>query len=616
MRLSKSISRFASSSPSTPSSVTGIDSVSGAATSTLRGRHRPAALTIGGACLLSLLSCGGNRGDGDQELEPEDPNAPRLVSLSIRPNNDIFLVDLNTEATKQFTVRGLFSDGGSADYTRKVKWSLDNTAVGKFTSNTFKSISQDKNRVEFTKVFARITNDQGQMLGSVAGLTIVWLRTTGNSQDFFFNLPYKIDPQTKPLTFSTQVQSLDVFFGVDTTGSMGAEINQLSRSLQTTVIPGVKMAAAKDAWFGVGAIDDWPTGGYGSPNCGGGGDDQVFILLQSMTDDVMKAQNGVQQLLRGSGPRGCGNDTPEGQQEALFQIATGDGLMSAGSNVPANHKGIGGVEFRDGALPVVVSISDASFHSKPDGTTPRLCGGQQVDYGPDVAPFAHTKKEVTDAMNKICAKSVGVSAIASSDENCIATKDLTYFAKETGAVVPPEAWDVPMRPANCQSGKCCTGLGGAGEDTDANGLCPLVFKIPTDGTGLGDQVTAGIAQLARFASFDVVTDVQGQTTGEKGETLPSGMTTADFIKSITPLDAIGPSPPPFIPPPIMNDKGFSKVVPGSFVRFNVEAHNEMVRENNRPQVFHATIRVRAGGCANLDSRDVIILVPPLAPTPG
>jgi hypothetical protein len=48
----------------------------------------------------------------------------------------------------------------------------------------------------------------------------------------------------------------------------------------------------------------------------------------------------------------------------------------------------------------------------------------------------------------------------------------------------------------------------------------------------------------------------------------------------------------------------------------IEAHNPMQRETTWPQVFHATIRVRAGGCANLDSRDVIILIPPTAPTPG
>jgi len=585
-----------------------------ASSSRRTSRLARSALLVGCLGLATQLTCGNNRGDGDQNLDPENPDAPRLVSLTLKPNNDILLVDLNTEATKAFTVRGLYSDGSSSDFTRKVRWSIDNTAVGKFSGPTFKSAILDKNKVDFTKVFAKVT-ESGRELATVANLTVVWLRTTGNSQDFFFSLPYKISPQTKPLTFSTQVQSLDVFFAVDTTGSMGGEINQLVRSLQGTVIPGVKAAAAKDAWFGVGAVDDWPAGSYGSPGCGGGPDDQPLILLQSMTDDVMKAQNGVQQLLRGSSPRGCGADTPEGQMEALYQIATGDGQMGAGANIPANHKGIGGVEYRDGALPIVVSISDASFHDVGD-MPPRNCYGSPVSYSGEVAKFAHSRQQTAEALNKICAKSVGISAMLSSDENCIATKDLTYFAKETGAVVPPEAWDVPMRPNGCAAGKCCTGLRGAGEEPDANGLCPLVFKVQSDGTGVGDQVTAGIAQLARFASFDVVTDVVGETQGEKGEVIPDGKTTAEFIKSITPLDALPPPPPPFIPAPIMTEKGFSKVVPGSYVRFNVTAHNEIIKETFRPQVFHATIRVRAGGCANLDSRDVIILVPPVAPTPG
>ncbi len=184
------------------------------------------ALLLGCLGLATQFTCGNNRGDGDQSLDEENPDQPRLVSLTLKPNNDILLVDLNTEGTKPFTVRGLYSDGSSADFTRKVRWSLDNTAVGKFSGPTFKSAVLDKNKVDFTKVVAKVT-DGGRDLATVANLTVVWLRTTGNSQDFFFSLPYKISPVTKPLTFSTQVQSLDVFFAVDTTGSMGGEINQL-----------------------------------------------------------------------------------------------------------------------------------------------------------------------------------------------------------------------------------------------------------------------------------------------------------------------------------------------------------------------------------------------------
>jgi hypothetical protein len=537
-----------------------------------------------------------------------------LVSLTIMPDNDVLLVDLNSQSTKDFTVRGIFSDGSSVDYTRKAVWSVDNSTTGAFQGPTFVSAILTANNVAFTKVYAKVTNDDGSQLASVAQLTVVWLRQSGNSQDFFFNLPYMINPQTQTLTFTTQVQSLDVFFGVDTTGSMGGEIQQLTNSLQTTIIPNVKASAAKSAWFGVGAQDDWPTGGYGQPGCDGP-HDQPLILIQPMTADIMAAQNAVTQLMHNGAPAGCGDDIPEGQMEELYQIATGSGQMNANCDIPPNHTGIGGVGFRDGALPVVVPVSDAVFHSIGDAM-PYTCFGSSVAYGSDVSPYGHTRTQVATALNQICAKVVGISARNGQEEGCESTNDMIYFANATGAVVPPEAWDIPMRPANCATGQCCTGEAGVGEMPNMAGLCPLVFKIPMDGTGIGDQVTAGIAQLARFASFSVVTDVIGQTTDEEGDMLPAGDTTANFLQSITPLDALPPPPPPTIPTPLIMGNGFVNVVPGSLVRFTVTATNTIQPATTWPQVFHATIRIRAGGCADLDSRDVIILIPPTALTPG
>lgn len=104
------------------------------------------ALLLGCFGLATQFTCGNNRGDGDQSLDEENPDQPRLVSLTLKPNNDILLVDLNTEGTKPFTVRGLYSDGSSADFTRKVRWSLDNTAVGKFSGPTFKVPFSTKTR--------------------------------------------------------------------------------------------------------------------------------------------------------------------------------------------------------------------------------------------------------------------------------------------------------------------------------------------------------------------------------------------------------------------------------------------------------------------------------------
>jgi hypothetical protein len=203
--------------------------------------------TIGRAVFFGLalisLSCGTGRNPDDSN---QLPPGQRLVSLVVKPENDVLLVDLNSEAMKNFTVRGFFADGSSADYTRKVRWSMDNAAVGKFVGSSFRSVQLDKNKVDFTRVTARYKDADVEVTG-LANLTVVWLRTSGNSQDFFFSLPYMVAPQQKPLTFSTQVQSLDVFFAMDTTGSMGGSIDQLTRSLQNTVIPGVKAAAAKDA---------------------------------------------------------------------------------------------------------------------------------------------------------------------------------------------------------------------------------------------------------------------------------------------------------------------------------------------------------------------------------
>src|SRR5262249_22525847 len=145
------------------------------------------------AGLLTMLTCGGRVQDASDDGDGTDGNGDAtLTSLVIKPNNDVLLVDLNKEETKPFTVRGTFADGSSADYTRKVKWSVDNPVVGKFQQATFHSSVLDKNKVDFTKIYAKLTTEDGRQLAAVAGLTIVWLRTSGNSQDFFFNLPYDV----------------------------------------------------------------------------------------------------------------------------------------------------------------------------------------------------------------------------------------------------------------------------------------------------------------------------------------------------------------------------------------------------------------------------------------
>jgi hypothetical protein len=543
---------------------------------------------------------------------PTRPGAGR-ARLEVTPENDVLMVDRGQTATRTFTVTLVRADGSTADVTAQARLTSDNPQAGALAGATFRSVAMTTNNVAFTRVDATY-DEGGQTFRGRANLTLVWLRASGDSQDFFFTLPFMGPIERKDLSFTTLIQSLDVFFAVDTTASMGGPIGNLRASLRDTIIPAVKKAAVRDAWFGVGAVEDFPVMPYGVPGFMPPAiDDQPFILIAPMTGDVTAAQAAIEALILPRflpsiiAPRGAGGDQPEAHLEALYQVATGDGLMVPGvaSVPPHKGRGKGGVEFREGAQPVVVTISDVPSHTKdePDDRC-------QTNYAGPVAQAAHTRAQTEAALAAVCAKVIGIATMwpanAYKGPTCTPAVDMTRLAQATGALVPPEAWDVPARPAGCAAGRCCTGQNGAGEAPDAAGLCPLVFKNDTKGTGVGDQVTAGITQLARFGAFDLVATTDG-------DPLPMGRTTAAFIRSVVPRDVLTPPPPPANRVPMIQGGKFTGVLPGAVVRFTIEAKNDVVMEQPQPQVFHARIKIRAGGCADLDERDVIILVPPSKP---
>jgi hypothetical protein len=549
--------------------------------------------------------------DSGMTAPPFSTGGPARLELS--PDNDLVLIDRGQAATRAFTVTLVRADGTRADVSGQAALSIDNPAAGSLTGALFKSAAMTANNVVFTRIDASFT-ERGEVLRARANLTLVWLRTSGDSPDFFFTLPFGSPAQSKGLSFTTYIQSIDVFFAVDTTASMGIPIATLRSNLRDTIIPAVKKAAVKEAWFGVGAVEDFPAGGYGISKIRASSiDDQPFILLSPMTADVMVAQAAVDGLILPDflpaivAPRGAGGDQPEAYIEALYQIATGDGIMVPGvAAVPAHKgKGKGGVEFREGAQPIVVAITDAPSHTKGDPDD-----GCATNYAGAVAAAAHTRTQAIDALNAVCAKVVGIANLWPGNyyrgPTCTPATELTRLAGATGARVPPESWDLPARPATCAPGRCCTGQGGAGEAPDADGLCPLVFKNDNQSNGLGGQVTSGITQLARFGPFEVV-------AATAGDPLPAGHTTADFIRAVTPRDATPPPAPPITRPPVIRDGKFTGVLPGAVVRFTVDAKNDTVMETSEPQVFHARIKIRAGGCVDLDERDVIIVVPPSKP---
>jgi len=568
------------------------------------------------ALALAVAACGptprGVPGDADGGVDgPSTDGVPlphELVSITVTPTNPLVELDVGVAGSQVFVATGVYRDGVAEDLSAQVTWAVANPAVG--------AMNGARLAIPIFAVAAAESSRVTATLGTVVGeaqITVVAYRRSGSTQDFFFILPYQ-DPagqQRRPLDFATAIPALDVFLLMDTTGSMFGSISNLQIALSGTVVPGIR-AEVPDAQFGVGAFEDFPAQGYGSPtSCPGaaGTPDQPFHLFRTITADVASVQSGVASLSNGSSTIGCGNDWPEAGIEALYQAATGNGVSAPSpTNVPANHTGVGGVAFRASSMPVIVQISDAMMHGP--GET-RVCEGQSANYTGAVAANARSRAATKTALAAICARVVGIAPIQSTlPESCSAQLDLEDFATATGARVPPAAWDVGVRPAGCAAGQCCTAADGTGRAPDAQGLCPVVFRAATDGTGIGPSIVTGIRMLTRFATFDVNSERSGGTADVDGHPLPSGHTTADFLKAITPVSFVVPPAPPVLPNPSFDTVSFRGVTPGTRVSFNVNALNDFVEETGQAQFFRANIRVLAGGCTALDQRDVLILVPP------
>ena len=575
-------------------------------------------LRLGLALVFTIGACGPSKHGGNPDASQSfDGNVDATVlphtlqAVSVTPGNPIVELDLNHTALQGFIATAMYEDGTSDDVTSMATWMSSNPAVGTMTGATLSIPAFSASDAEVSRITATF-----QGVSGVAQITVVAYRKSGPTQDFFFILPYQdaTGHKDKPLDFSTAIPALDVFFDMDTTGSMYGEISNLQSALTGTVVPGIQAAVA-NSQFGVGAQEDFPISPYGDTlgsDCGRNGDnapDQPLKVRQTITGDINAVQAGVNSLSNGPGsPIGCGSDTPEAGFESIYQAATGEGLTGPSpTSVPANHTGIGGVGFRQGTMPIIVGISDATSHGINETNA---CTSPNDSYTGAVAAVAHSRQQTKDALAAICGRYVGIAALGVGGAACSPEPYMTDLATASGARVSPTAWDVGVRPSGCAAGQCCTGQSGAGKAPDADGLCPLVFDVTSTGTGVGANIATGISLLARFATFDVPTETDGVTTDINGVALPAPHTTADFIKMVTPVSFVKPAPPPTVPDPTFDATTFHNVTPGTTVTFTVDAFNDFVMATDNAQIFRATIKVLAGGCQTLDQRDVLILVPP------
>ncbi len=384
--------------------------------------------------------------------------------------------------------------------------------------------------------------------------------------DLTLVLPYEGPEQEVSLAVIADAARFDVHFSIDTTGSFGEEIDTMQSELLDRVLPGIRTRIG-DLAVGVSRFEDFPVAPYG------GTEDHPFTLLTPITNSESNVGAAIAAL---DDPLGNGGDVPEATAEALYQVATGEGLSSGGVQwvLPFGRRAapgggvLGGVGFREGSLRAVVHVTDAPSHAP-------------ADYLPDITGV-HSLSDATDRLREM---NVAVLGIASGR---VARPDLERVAIDTGAVVAPV------------SGACATGVDGA-SNPPVDGVCPLVFDITRDGTGLSNAMVDALVALLDSVRFD---EVYGEAVD-------------DDLGFVSAIEARSATVPAGTTEPGREDRHpagddvldtFVDVRPGTGLELVARFRNDLLSPEDYDQVFRVTVQVLGDGLV-LAERVVRVVVP-------
>jgi photosystem II stability/assembly factor-like uncharacterized protein len=201
-------------------------------------------------------------------------------------------------------------------------------------------------------------------------------------------LPYDLDLPPTPTP-------LDVFFLIDTTGSMGGVIDALRLAL-ARIVNDLTLSGIQ-ASFGVGSFKDFPQNNWGSPG------DIPYELYREIGPVDQNLQIALQRL-QASG----GGDGPEAQFAALYEAVHDAAHMKSFLPTPEYP-----TEWRNDALRLAVVGTDTSSHV-----------GGSAGY-----PGA-SYEELVAALRAAHVRTVGIAA------GSAAKPDLRAHAQDTGSLAP------------------------------------------------------------------------------------------------------------------------------------------------------------------------------------
>ena len=341
------------------------------------------------------------------------------------------------------------------------------------------------------------------------------------------------------LDYVLRIATADVVFLVDVTGSMGGEVAAIREGLRARLAPAL-FATSPGTRRGVATFADFPVAPHGSPS------DAPFVLGQPPTDELAAVENAVA-ALEASG----GNDAPESQVEALFQLASGAG---AGGFIPPSRcpEGtVGGGCFRVEATPVVLLLTDAGTHNGP--------GGDFSYTAPEVRGLAARYEDARDALRARGARVLGLFSGTRPEFRA----HVERIAADSGAV---------------------------GDDG-----APLVVDIGSAGEGRDEAVAEVVGRLVAESPADidlVLSDVEG----DDGDALAL-------------LRDVVAAPPRPAGGGRAVDGRYEDVRPGTRVAFTLRFDVDALAPRAVVQRFRLRVTIRGDGVVALERRTVDLVIP-------
>lgn len=347
--------------------------------------------------------------------------------------------------------------------------------------------------------------------------------------------------ESREVTVAAGRRALDVFFLVDSTGSMEATITELQRSAATitsTILSTIGPGA--DVRFGVADFRD-----FGSESTAMS-IDYALTVQSRLSTNVTAFSAGLGMLRLGNG-----GDAAEALVPALHALVEGSGFPAyrgtatrAATAADCNNdpRGIGwACHFAD-RLAVFVTYSDAAWHNPP---------GQAGNFYASSAPSAPVYGDLVAAMRRRGARYVGVD-VGSGARHLTPSIEL---ARDT------DSFDNTGSPTTY-----------AGSPTGTLNRLANTLAGFTAG-GRPDYVARGASDP--------------RATG-----LPPGRNSSEFVRTVSALRGAPDAPAGFAR---REGSSFFGVVAGTSLTYNVVLQNEIVAQQSSDQAFPAAVLVTAAG---------------------